>query len=129
MTRTVDITTSTLHWNSVLSTQKAKYMCLDINFLNLLAALDRYEYMRIPIGLFPLWIINQCDLMRKVYNGHIYMEMRRAVWGLPQAGILANKLLQKDLRPMDILNTSETPACGNIPHVQSHLPWWLTTSA
>ena len=27
-TRTADITTSKLHWNSVLSTQKAKYMCL-----------------------------------------------------------------------------------------------------
>ena len=29
-TRTADITTSKLHWNSVLSTPNAKYMCLDI---------------------------------------------------------------------------------------------------
>jgi hypothetical protein len=26
-TRTADITTSKLHWNSMLSTQKTKYMC------------------------------------------------------------------------------------------------------
>ncbi len=35
----------------------------------------------------------------KIYNGHIYLEIRRAVWGLPQAGILANKLLKKRLTP------------------------------
>ncbi len=29
--QTVDITTSKLHWNSMLSTQKAKYKCLDLN--------------------------------------------------------------------------------------------------
>ena len=29
-TRTANSTTSKLHWNSVLSTQNAKYMCLDI---------------------------------------------------------------------------------------------------
>jgi hypothetical protein len=29
-TQTADITMSKLHWNSVLSTQKAKYMCLDL---------------------------------------------------------------------------------------------------
>ena len=29
-TQTADITTSKLHWKSVLSTPKAKYMCLDV---------------------------------------------------------------------------------------------------
>jgi len=51
-TRTADITTSKLHWNSVLSTQKAKYMCLDLKSFYLLAPLVRYEYMRISIGMF-----------------------------------------------------------------------------
>jgi hypothetical protein len=32
-------------------------------------------------------------------NGFVYLEMRRAVWGLPQAGILANKLLHRRLLP------------------------------
>jgi hypothetical protein len=30
ITRTANITTAKLHWNSVLSSPKAKYMCLDI---------------------------------------------------------------------------------------------------
>jgi hypothetical protein len=42
---------------------------------------------------------NQYNLANKVYNGHIYVEMRHAVWGLPQEGILANKLLKKHLTP------------------------------
>ena len=65
-TRTADITTSKLHWNSVLSTQKAKYMCLDLKSFYLSAPLERYEYMRIPIGMFPAWTIKQYDLLTKV---------------------------------------------------------------
>jgi hypothetical protein len=111
--RTVDSTMSKLHWNCMLSMQKAKYMCLDIMFFYLLAALDRYEYMSIPICLFPQWIVNQYDLIHKVHNGHIYMEMHRAVWGLPQAGILAN-ILRKRLAPHGYYECKQTLACGNI---------------
>jgi hypothetical protein len=32
-------------------------------------------------------------------NGWVHVEMRRAVWGLPQAGILANKRLRRKLTP------------------------------
>jgi hypothetical protein len=30
------------------------------------------------------------------YNGYIHLEMRQAVWGLPQAGILAKKDYSKN---------------------------------
>ncbi len=110
-TRTADITTSKLHWNSVLSTPNAKYMCLDIKNFYLLAPLDRYKYMRmlLPYSLFPPWIVKQYDLANKVHNGHIYLEMGRAVWGLPQAGILANKLLKKHLAPHGYYECKQTP--------------------
>jgi hypothetical protein len=39
-TRTANLTTSTLMWNSVLSTKGAKYMCLDIKNFYLMAPLD-----------------------------------------------------------------------------------------
>ena len=70
-TRTADITTSKSHWNSILSTQQAKYMCLDLKNFYLSAPLDRYEYMRIPISMFPAWIVAQYDLLHKVVKGHI----------------------------------------------------------
>ncbi len=106
---TAHITTSKLHWNSVLSTQQAKYMCLDLKNVYLLAPLDRFKYMHIPIGMFPAWIVAQYDLLHKVVKGHIYLKMQRAVWGLPQAGILANKLLRKQLAPHGYYECKQTP--------------------
>jgi hypothetical protein len=52
-TLTADLTTSKLMWNSVLSTEGAKYMCLDIKTFYLSAPLDQFEYMKMPIALFP----------------------------------------------------------------------------
>jgi hypothetical protein len=95
MTSTADITTSKLHWNSVLSAQQAKYLCLDLKKFYLSAPVNRYKYMHIPINMFPTWIVAKYDLLHKVVKGHIYLKMGRALWGLPQAGILANKLLRK----------------------------------
>ncbi len=92
-TRTADLTTSKLNWNSVLSTEGARYMCLDITNFYLTMPLDRFEYMKIPLNNFPEWIIKQYNLNKHALNGFIYLEMRRAVCGLPQTGILANKLL------------------------------------
>jgi hypothetical protein len=52
-TRTANLNTSKLMWNSVLSTEGAKYICLDIKNFYLSAPLDRYEYMKMPLTLFP----------------------------------------------------------------------------
>jgi hypothetical protein len=85
--RTADLDTAKLHWNSVVSTPGAKYMCLDIKIFYLTAKLDYFEYMRMPLDLFPTWIQKQYNLQRLAYKGFVHLEMRRAVWGLPQAGI------------------------------------------
>ena len=42
-TRTANLTTSKLMWNSVLSTEGVKYMCLDIKNFYLTAPLDHFE--------------------------------------------------------------------------------------
>ena len=108
-TQTADLTTSKLMWNSVLSTKGTKYMCLDIKNFYLTAPLDRYEYMKMPLSLFPAWTKEQYNLDKLAKNGFVYLEMRRAVWGLPQAGILANKLLQKRLLPHGYYECKHTP--------------------
>jgi hypothetical protein len=95
LTRTADLTTSKLMWNSVLSTEGARYMCHYIKNFYLTAPLDRYVYMKILLNIFPEWIITQYNLNKHALNGFIHLEMRHAIWGLPQAGILANKLLWK----------------------------------
>ena len=108
-TRTADLTTSKLLWNSVLSTDGARYMCLDIKNFYLTAALDYYEYMKIPLALFPEWIKKQYNLDTHARDGFVFLEIRRAVWGLPQAGILANKLLRKRLKPHGYYECINTP--------------------
>ena len=122
-TRTADLTTSKLMWNSILSTEGAKYMCLDIKNFYLSAPLDRFEYMKIPLALFPQWTIEQYDLNKHALHGFVYLEMRRAVWGLPQAGILANKLLRKRLLPHGYYECANTP--GLWKHVSRPISFTL----
>ena len=113
-TRTADLTTSKLMWNSVLSTEGAKYMCLDIKKFYLSAPLDRFEYMKIPLALFPQWTSDQYDLAKHALHGFVYLEMRRAVWSLPQAGILANKLLRRRLLSHGYYECANTPGLWNV---------------
>jgi len=95
--RTADIATSKLQWNSVIRTENARYMCIDLKNFYLTANLDYYEYMKMPLNLFPQWIIDQYDLNKHAVVGMIHIEMQKPVWGLPQAGILANKKLRQEL--------------------------------
>ena len=60
--------------------------------------LPRKEYMKIHISLLPQEIIDEYNLMPKVNNGHVYVAIGKGMYGLPQAGILANQLLAQNLR-------------------------------
>ena len=55
--------------------------------------------MRIPIDMLPNAIIEQYDLRPLFHNGYVYMEIRRGMYGLPQAGRLANDQLIAFLAP------------------------------
>jgi hypothetical protein len=105
---TADLNTAKFHWNSVISTP-AKYMCLDIKKNHLMACLKYFEYMQIPLTLSPKWIQIQYKMKGVAYQGYTYLEIRHTVWGLPQAGILANKRLQKKLRPFGYFKHMNTP--------------------
>jgi hypothetical protein len=96
-------------WNSVLSTEGAKFICLNIKNFYLMAPLDRFKYMKMPLSLFPSWTRKQYNLEKHAKNGFVYIEMRRAIWGLTQAGILANKLLRKRLLPHGYYECRHTP--------------------
>jgi hypothetical protein len=108
-TRTTDMVSSKLLWNSTISTPGAKFGGADINNMYLETPLDRYEYMRMPIALFPPDIIDHYQLAGKVLNGYVYMEIRKGMYGLPQAGILANKLLKKRLAKHGYYELPHTP--------------------
>ena len=67
------------------------------------------EYMRMPISLFPTNIIDYYQLNNKVLKDYVYMEIRKGMYGLPQAGILANKLLKKRLAKHGYFEQPHTP--------------------
>ena len=59
--------------------------------------MDRFEYMRLKLADLPDDVIKQYNLEDKVTpDGWVYLEVRKGIYGLPQAGILAHKLLEKD---------------------------------
>jgi hypothetical protein len=84
-------------WNSTLSPLNANYGILDVENFYLVILLDRFEYMQIGAAQVPEAFKQACNLHNKIQKGHIYMEIRRGCYRLPQAGILANKLLKEHL--------------------------------
>ena len=65
--------------------------------------------MRMPLKVLPDNIIQHYNLQEKALNGYVYMEIRRGMYGLPQAGILANKLLRKRLGRHGYFEVQHTP--------------------
>ena len=74
-------------------------MCLDIKNFYLCAPMKRFEYMKMPIGIFPRHVVQEYNLGKKVYNGYIWIEICRSIYGLPQARKIANEFLKKKLAP------------------------------
>ncbi len=107
--KTADITTAKLMFNSVLSTRNARFMGIDLKDFYLMSELDDYEYMRIPLHMLPQQIIELYDLQDKIIDGYVYAEVRRGMYGLPQAGRLANEQLRAFLEPYGYLPCPITP--------------------
>ena len=58
----------------------------------------RYKYMRLKLADLPEDIIQKYALWEKVAkDGYVYLEIRQGMYGLTQAGILAQKQLEKRL--------------------------------
>jgi Reverse transcriptase (RNA-dependent DNA polymerase) len=94
-TKSADLTTVKLMLNSVISTKDARYGTLDVKDLYLNTPMDPsdYVYMRIPISAIPQCIIDQYNLTPLIHKGHVYVLVRKGMYGLKQAGCLANDQL------------------------------------
>ena len=65
-------------------------MCADKANFYLNNPMDRYEYMKLPLEIIPEEIIQQYNLKTLAHKGFLYMEIQKGVYGLPQAGKIAN---------------------------------------
>ena len=107
-TRTANLTTFKVIWNRVLSTENAHFMGINIKNFYPRTPLDRYKYMKIPIVLSPQHTIEQYNLLHHVKGGYVYLKIQKAIYGLPQAGILANKQLWEKLEPAGYYEVAHT---------------------
>ena len=64
--------------------------------------MDRYEYTGMKLTDSPEHVQQQYNPQSHAKNGYVYLEIWRSIYGLPQAGKLANEYLGKKSRHMDI---------------------------
>ena len=108
-TKTADLTTAKIIINSTISTPGARFMGIDIKDFYLNNPMSRYEYMRIPINQLPKKIIDQYNLTPLIHNGAVYVEIQKGMYGLPQAGRIANDKLVPILKQAGYHQSEHTP--------------------
>ena len=96
-TKSADITTIKCLLNSVISTKNGRFATADVKNFYLNTPMARPEYMKIKVEFIPQEIQDEYDIADKIIDGYVYVEINKGMYGLPQAGILANRLLVKRL--------------------------------
>jgi hypothetical protein len=71
--------------------------------------LPRFEYMKMLLSRFPEKIFQKYNLNALAVDGWMYIEIRKGMYGLKQAGLLANQLLQTRLAPFGYYPARHTP--------------------
>jgi hypothetical protein len=92
VTSTTDITTFKILINSTLFTADAAMMM-----------------MKMLLSGFPEEIVDKYNLGALAVDGWVYIEIRKGMYGLKQAGLLANQLLQTRLAPFGYYPARHTP--------------------
>lgn len=114
----VEITTIKCLLNSGISTKNARFGTADVKNFYLNTSVLRMEYMKIRLDFIPMEIQDKYEIADKIIGNHVYDEINKGMYGLPQAGILENKLLAKRLTKYDFHQTDHTPGMW-IPKTRS----------
>jgi hypothetical protein len=89
-TKTASLVTTKLLLNSTISTPYARFSAFDINNFYYGTRMSRYEYMKLHISKISDEIIEEHELKpRTTSNSWVYMEIRKGMSGLEQAGRIA----------------------------------------
>ncbi len=95
---TADMTLFKILLNSIISTKGARCVMVDIKDFYLCMLMKRFEYMRLKITDIPEEIIREYGLKAlATSDGYVYREIQKGMYGIPQAGIIAQELLKEQL--------------------------------
>jgi hypothetical protein len=109
-TPTANLLTVKLLLNSIISTPNANFMTMDIKDFYLNTPMAWYEYMLLRIEDMPDDVIAHYKLTDiATHDGYIYRKIQKGMYGLPQAGIIAQQLLEKHLKVHGYRQSTITP--------------------
>ena len=81
-----------------MSTPGAKFMTMDIKDFYLCTPLARREYAKLRLSDIPDEVITEYGLEElATAEGFVYIVVKKRMYGLPQAGLLAQQQLEKRL--------------------------------
>jgi hypothetical protein len=88
-----------------------KWLTIDIAdfYLSTPLPASRYEYLRIHVDKLPPAIIAQYNLNPLIYNKHVYFEIRKCMYDIPQAGKLSQTRLIQHLKENGYTQCPNTP--------------------
>jgi hypothetical protein len=109
-TPTAEMLVAKILFNSVVSTKNAKFMTMDISNFYLQTPLKRPEFIRLKLSDIPEEIIAEYKLRQMAdANNNVYIMAIKGMYGLPQAGLLANELLEKRLNKAGYFQSKYVP--------------------
>eukprot|EP00804_Cyclotella_cryptica_P028359 CCRYP_016427-RA/>CCRYP_016427-RA protein AED:0.05 eAED:0.03 QI:0/0/0/1/1/1/2/0/1237 len=109
-TPTADMLTTKILLNSIISTQGARFMTIDIKDFYLNTPMARPEFMRLKLADIPEDFITLYNLRNLATpDGYVYVRIQKGMYGLPQAGIIAQQLLESRLVANGYRQSTVTP--------------------
>ena len=80
----------------------------------------RKKYLRLKLSDMPDDVIAEYGLRDKAaMDGHVYVAVSKGMYGLPQAGIIAQQLLEERLGKEGYFQSQFTPGLAHSPLVKS----------
>ena len=109
-TPTADLLTVKMLLNSIISTPGARFLGLDLKDFYLNTPMDEPEFMRMKLKFLPDDVIKHYGLHDKAdKNGDVFVRISKGMYGLPCAGIIAQKLLAERLEKHGYTQSDKTP--------------------
>ena len=94
-----------------MSTPGVRFGCIDIKNMYYGKPMKEYNYMKVKMNEIPIDVIKHYNLNSLVHtDGYVYMEIRKGMPGLKQAGKNANNRLNNHLVKYGYRPCHKTPA-------------------